>query len=131
DLLCFAEAYRRLEPLLQLTLPVLARVRVLAEDEAEPKLQLMDLQDLASAPLTPPQGLRVRLALDALAPDSLDRLGALLAERTGSARLHLHAYSQSLQFEQILEVETGIAPGAALRRGLEEICGRGSVRVVE
>ena len=131
ELLCFAEAYRRLEPQLQVSQPVLARVRVLVEEEAEPKLQLMDLQDLASAPVVPPQGLRLRLALDALDPEALDRLRALLSQRTGAGRLHLHAYSQRLQFEQVLEVEAGVAPGAALRRGLEEICGRGSVRVVE
>jgi len=136
ELLCFAEAYRRLEPQLRLTQPVLARVRVRAEDndddpgQAETKLQVMELRDLAGAPVSLPQGLRLRLELDGLSPERVERLAAMLAGSSGSAKIHLHAVSSAGQFEQILEVAGGVGGGAAFRRGLEEICGPGSVRVV-
>lgn len=137
ELLIFAEAYRRLEPQLHLTQPVLARVRVLAEDSdeegkvAESKLQVMEIGDLVSAPVPQPLGLKLRLALDGLSPEALERLIARLAAPSGSAKLHVHAYSEAEQFEQILEVEAGVAADTAFRRLLEEICGRGSVRAVE
>ncbi|MGH9481812.1 MAG: DNA polymerase III subunit alpha [Terriglobales bacterium] len=136
ELLCFAETYRRQEALLRLIQPVLARVRVLQDEgEAgqpapEPKLQLVELSDLAGAPVQTPQGLRVRLELDALPAAAVERLAAILAGASGSAKIHLHVVSASGRFEQILEVAAGVAAGAAVRRGLEEICGPGSVRLV-
>ncbi|HET9783826.1 MAG TPA: DNA polymerase III subunit alpha [Terriglobales bacterium] len=137
ELLIFAEAYRRLEPQLHLTQPVLARVRVLAEDSeedgrvTESKLQVMDIGDLASAPVAQPLGLKLRLRLDDVSSEAVERLIATLATPSGSAKLHVHAYSEADQFEQILEVEAGFAANTAFRRCLEEICGRGSVRTVE
>ncbi|MGH9394130.1 MAG: DNA polymerase III subunit alpha, partial [Terriglobales bacterium] len=135
ELLCFAEAYRRLEPSLRLTQPMLARVRVLGEegnreDAAEQKLQLLELSDLASATPTPPQALRLRLALDGLQASALPRLAAMLGQPSGSAKIHLHAYSTAQQFEQVLEVSAAVAGGTAFRRELEQLCGPGSVRVV-
>ncbi|HEY7838719.1 MAG TPA: DNA polymerase III subunit alpha [Terriglobales bacterium] len=130
ELLCFAEAYRRLESQLRLTAPVLARVRVLAEEEAQAKLQLIDLCDLAGAPVTPPQALRLRVALDRMPSSAADDLAALLATPSGSAKIHLHAFSEREGFEQILEIEPGVAGGIAFRRGLEAVCGPGSVRTV-
>jgi len=137
ELLMFAEAYRRLEPQLHLSQPVLARVRVLSEDSdeegraPESKLQVMDLRDLAGAPVAVPLGLKLKLPLDGLSEEAFTRLAAALATPSGSAKLHIHAYSAAGQFEQILEVEAGVAADTAFRRSLEEICGRGSVRVVE
>jgi DNA polymerase-3 subunit alpha len=137
ELLCFAEAYKRLENQLRLTVPVLVRARLLQDDEgegearAEVKLQAMDVQDLAAAPIAPPQGLRLKLALDRLAPDAIARLAqAIHSAPPGSAKIHLHAQSRESQFEQIFEVEMGVGGGAALRRELEGICGPGSVRVI-
>jgi len=137
ELLCFAEAYRRLENQLRLAVPVLVRARVLQDDEgdgearAEIKLQAMDIQDLAAAPIAAPQGLRLRLALDRLAPDAITRLAqAIHSAPPGSAKIHLHAQSRELQFEQIFEVAVGVGGGVALRRELEGICGPGSVRVI-
>ncbi|HWG36468.1 MAG TPA: DNA polymerase III subunit alpha [Terriglobales bacterium] len=135
ELLCFAEAYRRLEPSLRLTQPMLAKVRVLAdegngEENTEVKLQLLDLSDLASAAVTPPKALRLRLALDLLEPQALERLAAMLAHSAGSAKIHVHAYSKSGQFEQILEVQAPVAGGTAFRRELEVVCGKGSVQVI-
>ncbi|TAN21793.1 MAG: DNA polymerase III subunit alpha [Acidobacteria bacterium] len=142
ELLCFSEAYRRLDAQLRATQPVLARVRVMMEDghdEGEEgdgagrtaKLQLLDLQDLASAPVTPPLGLRLRLALDTLEPPDLEQLASALDVPVGTVKLHLLAYSEREQFEQILEIGRGVNGDAALRRRLEAICGPGSVRVLE
>ncbi|MGH9477255.1 MAG: DNA polymerase III subunit alpha [Terriglobales bacterium] len=134
ELLCFSEAYRRLDAALRLTGPVLARVRVLIEegDNGDSvKLQLLDLSDLASAPVSPPLGLRLRLPLDSLAPATLARLAEALTVPAGSAKLHVQAYSESGQFEQVLELAAGVAGDTAFRRDLEAICGSGSVRAVE
>jgi DNA polymerase-3 subunit alpha len=133
EVLCFAEAYVRLENHLRLTQPVLAQVRLLDEDgePSEAKLQLVDLRDLAGAPVVPPIGLRVRIALDRLSPGALEELAATIAETPGPARLHLHATSEEFQFEQVLEVSTGVSGSAGMRRQVEKICGRGSVQVIE
>src|SRR6185437_9952863 len=134
ELLCFAEAYRRLEPSLRMPQPMLARVRVLADDAgddgAEVKFQLLDLWDLASAAVTPPKALRLRLALDGLEAQAVERLAQMLAQSAGSAKMHVHAFSRAEQFEQILEVRAPVAGGTAFRRELEQLCGRGSVQVI-
>ncbi|MGH9488070.1 MAG: DNA polymerase III subunit alpha [Terriglobales bacterium] len=134
ELLCFAEAYRRLETQLRLTQPVLARVRVMWEESGAAeaaKLQLLEVQDLAGAQAAPPAGLRLRLPLDTMPGAAIERLGAALAQPSGSAKLHVLAYSEAGQFEQILELANGVAGDAAFRRALEAICGPGSVRIVE
>ncbi|MGH9485060.1 MAG: DNA polymerase III subunit alpha, partial [Terriglobales bacterium] len=142
ELLCFSEAYRRLDAQLKATQPVLARVRVMVDEAHDDggeegaaraaKLQLLDLRDLASAPITPPLGLRLRLALDALLPQDLDQLAAVLESAgSGGVKLHVLAYSECEQFEQVLETDRAVGGDASLRRSLEAICGPGSVRVLE
>ncbi len=136
DLLCFAEAYRRLQPSLALTQPVVARVRLMREDgddatrQPEVKLQLLDLGDLASAPVRPPRHLRLRLDVDAVPPHAVAALGRLLTQPSGSAKIHVHARSAADQFEQILEVAADVDGGTAFRRSLEAVLGSGSVEIV-
>jgi DNA polymerase-3 subunit alpha len=133
ELLCFSDAYGRLEAQLRLTQPVLVQVRLMEDDgdAAEAKLQVVDIRDLAGAPVVPPIGLRVRLPLDRLSPAAVAELAGALAQAPGPTRVHLHAASKSCQFEQILEVASGTTGSARLRRQLERICGHGSVQVID
>ncbi len=133
EMLCFAEAYARLEAQLRLTQPVLAQVRLMEEDGegAECKLQVVDIRDLAGAAVTPPLGLRLRLALDQLSPEAITELAAVLRPASGPAKVHVHAVSAADRFEQIVELEGSVAGTVSFRRRLEKICGLGSVQVIQ
>ena len=131
ELLCFAEAYRKLENQLRLTGPVKVKARLLADSEADVKLQGVDIQDLASQTPTLPRAVVVRVPLDRLEDEDVDRIGDLVENRPGSAKIHLHVGSARGGFEQILEVESLVTADSLFRRQVEEVCGKGSVRVVE
>lgn len=131
ELLCFAEAYKRLENQLRLTVPVMVKARLLADSEAEVKLQGVEIRDLASQTPTLPRAAFIRVPLDQLVVDQVDRLADLMANRPGAAKIQLHVRSEKGGFDQILDVESKVTADSFFRRQVEEICGRGSVRVVE
>jgi DNA polymerase-3 subunit alpha len=131
ELLCFAEAYKRLENQLRLTVPVMVKARLLADSEAEVKLQGVEIRDLASQTPSLPRAAFIRVPLDHLVEEQVDRLADLMANRPGSAKIQLHVRSEKGGFDQILDVEAKVTADSFFRRQVEEICGRGSVRVVE
>ncbi|MGH9473954.1 MAG: DNA polymerase III subunit alpha [Terriglobales bacterium] len=131
EVLCFAEAFRRHEALLRATVPLWLRVRLASDDEAESKLQLLEARELAQEKPKLPSGLVLRLALDDWPAGAAAAVAELLAARPGSAKIQVHARSRRDSFEQVLELEQTVAADARLRRGLEALCGAGSVLAVE
>ncbi|MGH9534758.1 MAG: DNA polymerase III subunit alpha [Terriglobales bacterium] len=129
EVLCFAEAFRRLEPVLRVATPLWLRVRLASDEETE-RLQLSDAQELTAVRPVLPSALQLRLDVDDLQPEQLDALRQLLASRPGSAKIHLHARSGREAFEQILELDAAVAADAGFRRAAEQLCGPGCLHVV-
>lgn len=129
EVLCFAEAFRRLEPMLRLSAPLWLRVR-LANDEETERLQLSDAKELTSVRPVLPSALQLRLDVDGLADETLESLRQLLASHPGSAKIHLHARSGREGFEQVLELDATVAADAGFRRAAEQLCGPGCLSVV-
>jgi len=131
ELLCFAEAYQRLELQLRLTVPVVVRGRLMADSDTTPRLQVMDVRELSQEKPVLPRALTVALDADCMSPELAAGLASLLRQAPGSAKIHLHVRSTADSFEQILEVKTPVQADARFRRTVEELCGPGSVRVVQ
>jgi DNA polymerase-3 subunit alpha len=131
DILCFADAYKRLADKLKLTVPVLAKGGVRVEDGSNSKLMIGDITPLEQAQPKLPQHLRIKIPVEDVSPATIDELHALCLERRGAARV-LFDLERKGDFTVVMEAEGyNILPDRAFIHRVEELCGRGSVRVVD
>jgi DNA polymerase-3 subunit alpha len=130
DVVVFPEAYKRLAEKLKLEVPVLVRASVRLE-ETGPKLMVSDITPLEEAQPRLPRALRIRIPLETATPATVDALHALCAQRKGEARL-LFDLEQAGEYMVVMEAEGyNVQPDRSFIAGVEELCGRGSVRVVD
>jgi len=131
DLLVFPEAYRRLGEKLKLEVPVLIKAGVRIEEGASPKLTIGEITPLEEAQPKLPRALRIRIALDVATEAMIDGLHQLFGECQGSAPV-LFDVERKGEFMAVMEAEGyNVQPDRAFIHRVEELCGRGSVRVVE
>jgi DNA polymerase III subunit alpha len=131
DILCFADAYKRLADKLKLTVPVLAKGGVRVEDGSNSKLMIGDITPLEQAQPKLPQHLRIKIPVEDVSPATIDELHALCLERRGAARV-LFDLERKGDFTVVMEAEGyNVLPDRAFIHRVEELCGRGSVRVVD
>ncbi len=131
DILVFAEAYRRLAEKVKLSVPVLVKGGVRVEEGSNPKLLVDDITPLEQAQPKLPNHLRIKVALETASPTTIDELYALCQERKGEARV-LFDLERKGDFTVVMEAEGyNVLPDRAFINRVEELCGRGSVRVVD
>jgi len=131
DILCFADAYRRLADQLRLTVPVLVKGGVRVEEGSNAKLLISDITPLEQAQPKLPNHLRIKVALEVVSPTAIDALHALCRERKGEARV-LFDLERKGDFTVVMEAEGyNVLPDRTFIHRVEELCGRGSVRVVD
>ena len=131
DVLCFAEPYRRLADKLKLTVPVLIKGGVRVEEGSNPKLMIGDITPLEDAKPKLPTHLRIKVALESATAGTIDELQALCRERQGEARV-LFDLERKGDFTAVMEAEGyNVLPDRAFISRVEELCGRGSVRVID
>jgi DNA polymerase III subunit alpha len=131
NVLCFAEAYRRLADKLRLGVPVLLKAGVRVEEGSNPKVMIGDITPLEDAKPKLPQNLRIKIPLESVLPGAIDALHALCQERKGSARL-LFDLERKGDFTAVMEAEGyNVLPDRSFISRVEELCGRGSVRVID
>jgi len=131
DMLCFAEAYKRLAEKLKLTVPVLVKGGVRVEEGSNPKLMIDDITPLEDAKPKLPTHLRIKVSLDTASPETIDALHAICSERKGDARV-LFDLERKGDFTVVMEAEGyNVLPDRAFINRVEELCGRGSVRPIE
>src|SRR5271157_5047630 len=131
DILCFADNYRRLADKLRLTVPVLVKGGVRVEEGSNSKLMIGDITPLEEAKPKLPNHLRIKVPLENVSPDAIDELHALCRERKGEARV-LFDLERKGDFTVVMEAEGyNVLPDRAFIHRVEELCGRGSVRVVD
>jgi DNA polymerase-3 subunit alpha len=131
DVLCFAEPYRRLSERLKLAVPVLVRGGVRVEEGSNPKLMIGDITPLEEAHPKLPTHLRIKVALETASSATIDGLQNLCRERKGEARV-LFDLERRGDFTVVMEAEGyNVLPDRAFINRVEELCGRGSVRVVD
>jgi DNA polymerase-3 subunit alpha len=130
DMIVFPEAYKRLGDKVKLEVPVLVRAGVRIEEGANPKITAAEIMPLEDAKVALPRALRIRIPLETAAESTVDDLHLLFRERKGDARV-LFDVERSGDFMVVMEAEGyNVLPDRNFIARVEQLCGRGSVRVI-
>ena len=131
NILVFSEAYKRLQEKLKLDVPVLVRASVRAEEGANATLTLSDITPLEEAVPKLARSLRIRIPLETATPATVDALHVLFGEKKGAAKV-LFDVERTGDFMAVMEAEGyNVLPDRYFMARVEELCGRGSVRVID
>ncbi|HEY6939223.1 MAG TPA: DNA polymerase III subunit alpha [Terriglobales bacterium] len=131
DMLVFPDAYKRLGERLKLEVPVLVRSGVRVEEGASPKLTVSDIIPLEDARPKLANHLRIRIPLETATELTVDQLFALCTQRKGAAKVLFDVERQG-DFMVVMEAEGyNVQPDRSFIDRVEELCGRGSVRIID
>ncbi|HYJ46354.1 MAG TPA: DNA polymerase III subunit alpha, partial [Pyrinomonadaceae bacterium] len=131
DMLVFPDAYRKLSEKLKLEVPVLVKAGVRVEEGANPKLTVNDVAPLEDVKVPLPRSLRIRIPAETALDSTVDALHTLFLERKGEARV-LFDVERKGDFMVVMEAEGyNVLPDRNFLSRVEELCGRGSVRVID
>jgi DNA polymerase-3 subunit alpha len=131
DMIVFPEAYRRLQEKVKLEVPVLIKGGIRVEEGANPKLLVGDIEPLEQAKPKLPRAIRIRVPLETATVETIDGLHTHCASHPGEAKV-LFDVERAGDFMVIMEPEGyNVQPDRAFIARVEELCGRGSVRIVD
>ncbi len=131
DAIVFPEAYRRLAERVKLDVPVLVKGGVRVEEGASPKVTISDIQTLEEAQPKLARSLRIRIPLDSATPQTIDELHAFCRSHRGDAKV-LFDLDRPGDFMVVMEAEGyNVLPDRAFMARVEELCGRGSIRIID
>jgi DNA polymerase-3 subunit alpha len=131
EMLVFPEAFRKLQEKVKMEVPVLVRGGVRIEEGANPKLTVNDITALEEAKVPLPRSLRIRLLTESAPPSIVDDLHLLFSQRKGEAKV-LFDVERSGDFMVVMEAEGyNVLPDRGFIARVEELCGRGAVRVID
>jgi DNA polymerase III subunit alpha len=130
DMIVFPEAYKKLGDKVKLEVPVLVRAGVRIEEGANPKITAAEIMPLEDAKVPLPRALRIRIPLETSVEATIDDLHLLFRESKGEARV-LFDVERSSDFMVVMEAEGyNVLPDRNFIARVEQLCGRGSVRVI-
>src|ERR1700731_946635 len=130
DMIVFPEAYKRLQDKVTLEVPVLVKAGVRVEEGTNPKITAAEIMPLEDAKVPLPRAIRIRVPLETSGEATVDDLHTLFRERKGEARV-LFDVERSGDFMVVMEAEGyNVLPDRNFIARVEELCGRGSVRVI-
>ncbi len=131
EMIVFPEAYRRVGEKVKLEVPVLVRGGVRIEEGANPKLTVNEIQPLEEAKVPLPRSLRIRIPLETAMEGTVDALHALCQQKKGEAKVLFDVERQG-DFMVVMEAEGyNVLPDRTFVARVEELCGRGAVRVID
>jgi DNA polymerase III subunit alpha len=131
EMLVFPEAYRRLQDKVKLEVPVLVRGGLRIEEGANPKLTVNDIISLDDAKVPLPRSLRIRVPLETASESTVDALHTLCAQQQGEAKV-LFDVERPGDFMVVMEAEGyNVQPDRNFIARVEELCGRGAVRIID
>ena len=131
EMIVFPEAYRRLQEKVKLEVPVLVHGGLRVEEGSNPKLTVSDIQPLEEAKVPLPRSLRIRIPLPAATESTVDALQLLCLEKKGEAKV-LFDVEREGDFMVVMEASGyNVQPDRAFMVRVEELCGRGAVRVID
>jgi len=129
ELLAFPESFARLEQVLKPGSPLLMKVRVQIE-EAGTRLSLQEARRLDELPeRNGPNELRVRIEMQSMNEETLDRLEDLLAASPGSCQVVFELCSPDGSVA-VLHAQQRVKNTPELAEAIREICGSPAVRTV-
>jgi DNA polymerase III subunit alpha len=131
DILCFSESFKKLTDKLKLDVPVLVKGSVRVEEGSNAKLMISDITPLEEAKPKLPRSLRIKVPLETASVGTIDALHTLCSERKGEAKV-LFDLERKGDFTVVMEVEGyNVLPDRSFINQVEELCGRGSVRIID
>src|ERR1700756_5614725 len=130
DMIVFPEAYRRLQERVKLEVPVLVKAGVRVEEGSNPKITAAEIIPLEDAKVPLPRSLRIRIPSGECSESTVDALHSLFTERKGEARV-LFDVERAGDFMVVMEAEGyNVQPDRNFIARVEQLCGRGSVRII-
>jgi DNA polymerase III subunit alpha len=129
DALVFPEAFRKLETILKAATPLLVKAKVAVEEDAGTRLFVADARILDQMERAP-SILRVRLNRRTLDMGVLDQLDELFASRPGRCRVSFELVHDD-GTEATIEAGSAVQADPQLVARIQEICGAGTVAVVQ
>ena len=131
EMIVFPEAYRRLQDKVKLEVPVLVRGGLRVEEGANPKLTVNEIQPLEEAKVPLPRSLRIRIPVETATESTVDALHTLCLEKKGGAKV-LFDVERQTDFMVVMEAEGyNVQPDRNFIARVEDLCGRGAVRVID
>ena len=131
EVIVFPEAYKRLADKLKMEVPVLVRGSVRVEEGSNPKLAISTISSLDEVKPKLPRSLRIRLPLDSALTETVDALHSLFRDRRGEAKV-LFNLERPGDFMVVMEADGyNVQADRLFISRAEELCGRGSVQVVD
>src|SRR6201987_1451282 len=130
DLIVFPKDYARLQEKVKLEVPVLVKAGVRVEEGSNPKITVSELIPLEDAKVPLPRSLRIRIPVEGSTEKTVDALHSLFTERKGEARV-LFDVERRGDFMVVMEAEGyNVVPDRNFIARVEQLCGRGSVRII-
>ena len=130
DMIVFPEAYRRLQEKVKLEVPVLVKAGVRIEEGANPKITVADISPLEDAKVPLPKALRIRIPIETSTEQTVEALHSVFNERKGDAKVLFDVERQG-EFMVVMEAEGyNVLPDRNFIARVEQLCGRGSVRII-
>ena len=131
EAIVFPEAYRRLQAILKQEIPMLVRCSVRVEEGSNPKIAISQLTPLDEAQPKLPRSIRIKVPLETATPDIVDALHSICRERRGEAKV-LFDVERGGDFMVVMEADGyNVCPDRSFIARVEELCGRGAVRIVD
>jgi DNA polymerase-3 subunit alpha len=131
EAIIFPQSYKVLAEKLKMEVPVLVRGAVRVEEGSNPKLAISTIQSLDDARPKLPRSLRIRLPLDSAQPATVDALHSLFRERKGEAKV-MFSLERPGDFMVVMEADGyNVQADRVFINRAEELCGRGSVQVID
>ncbi|PYX87484.1 MAG: DNA polymerase III subunit alpha, partial [Acidobacteria bacterium] len=131
EMLVFPEAFRRLQDKVKLEVPVLVRGGVRIEEGSNPKLTISEITPIEEAQPKLPRSIRVRIPVETTTDTTIDALHTLFTDRKGQAKVLFDVERQG-DFMVVMEAEGyNVQPDRNFIARVEELCGRGAVRIID
>jgi DNA polymerase-3 subunit alpha len=131
ELIAFSTAYLKLAEKLKIDVPVLVRGVLRGEEDSAPKLSVSNIQALEDVVLKLPESLRIKVPLHHPDAALLEKLHAILLAAPGKGRLLLDLEEPG-EFCAVLEPHgVGVSADRLFIDRVEELVGRGGVRVID
>jgi DNA polymerase-3 subunit alpha len=131
ELIAFSSAYQKLAERLKIDVPVLVRGVLRGEEDSAPKLAVSNIQALEDVAVKLPGSLRIKVPLRQGDAALLEKLHAIFASAPGKGKLLLDLEEPG-EFCAVLEPrDVSVAADRLFIDRVEELVGRGAVRVID
>ncbi len=131
ELIVFPQSYEKLAEKLKIDVPVLVRGSLRGEEDSAPKLAVSSIVALEDVKLKLPEALRIKVPLHSPDAALLEKLSRLFQESPGTGKLLLD-FEEPGEFCAVLEPsKVMVAADRLFIDRVEELVGRGAVRVIQ